>query len=137
MFHHKTELPRQRFSSPTARVFERSSGISSRSLAGPAAKTADDPHGIADSDHTGDQPQQGAGGGIERQANAQAQRENQKGSNEDRHVQDDSQHEHAVTIPERFQWAAECGPPGYLYSVGRVAYTPVTAASADGCYDGA
>ena len=67
-----------------------SSGIPPRSLVGPAAKSANDPHDIADSDHTGDQPQECAGSGIECQADAEAQCEDQEGGSEDSHVQDDS-----------------------------------------------
>ena len=63
-----------------------------------AAKAANDPHYISDGDHTGDQPQECAGSGIECQADAQAQREYQEGGSEDRHVQDDSQNQHAAMI---------------------------------------
>ena len=47
-----------------------------------------------------DQRQQGAGGRVEYQANAWAQHGDQEGGSEDRHVQDDSQCQHAARIPE-------------------------------------
>ena len=87
-------------------LYDGSSGVHATALTGPPP-AANDPNDIADSDQARYEPQQHAGGRVERKTDAQPQCEDQKGGDEDCRMQDDSQYNHAAMILQQARWYAD------------------------------
>ena len=88
-------------------LYDGSSGVHTTALTRPPAPAANDPNDIADSDQARYEPQQHAGGRVERKTDAQPQCEDQKGGDDDCRMQDDSQYNHAAMILQQARWYAD------------------------------